>query len=153
MPIDTSKVAVIYCSVHHKNTKKLIDAIAEKYPDILLLNAASVVLKDLQRYELIGVASGIFYGKMHRSVLKFLEDNLPEHKKSFVIYTSGASKDDYGKDAEAIIAKKKCTLLGKYSCRGYDTFGPFALVGGLNKKYPDSSEIDGAVKFFEEMIK
>ena len=31
MPIDISKVAVIYCSVHHKNTKKLIDAISDPF--------------------------------------------------------------------------------------------------------------------------
>lgn len=65
MPDFKQKVAIIYCSVHHKNTEKLIKAISEKYKDFLLIDATSVVLKDLQNYDIIGIASGIFFGKMH----------------------------------------------------------------------------------------
>lgn len=153
MPDNKPKIAIIYCSVHHKNTLKLIEAISKKYPDILLLDAAKVILKNLQEYDIIGIASGIFYGKMHKAALTFLENNLPEHKKSFIIYTSGSEKADYGKDAELIIRSRNCTYLGKYSCPGFDTFGPFKLVGGLNKNHPDIDEINGAVTFMDGLIR
>ena len=45
---------------------------------------------------------------------------------------------------------KGCRFLGQYICTGYDTFGPFKLVGGLRKGHPDANEIKGAVRFFEE---
>lgn len=152
MPIESSKVAIIYCSVHHKNTERLIRAISKKYPDVLLVDAAKAVLINLESYKLIGVASGIFYGKMHKSLLKFLENNLQAHRKVFIMYTSGAENENYGKEVESIIREKNCTYLGKYSCRGYDTFGPFKLIGGIQKNHPTEIEINDAVRFFENII-
>ena len=32
---------------------------------------------------------------------------------------------------------------------GFDTFGPFKLVGGIAKGHPDEDEIRGAVEFYE----
>lgn len=147
------KLAIVYASVHHKNTEKLIQAITKEYPETLLIDTTSVVLKDLHSYDVIGIASGIFYGKMHKSLIKFLEENLPEHKKTFVIYTSGQANESYGKDAGAIIQQKKCTCLGTYNCRGFDTFGPFKLVGGLQKGHPTADEITSAVEFVKGIIK
>lgn len=86
------KAAIIYASVHHKNTEKLVSAVSAAIPDVFLLDATSVILKDLSSYDVIGIASGVFYGKMHKAVLKFAEENLPEHKKAFVIITSGQLK-------------------------------------------------------------
>ena len=81
------KVAIVYTSVHHKNTEKLVKAIAAKYPDVDLIDAATTVLKSLSAYDMVGFASGIFYGKLHKTLLNFINDNLPAHKKTFVIYT------------------------------------------------------------------
>lgn len=147
------KLAIVYASVHHKNTEKLVTAIAKKYPETLLIDSTSVVLKDLVSYDVIGIASGIFYGRMHKSIIKFLQDNLPDHKKTFIMYTSGQENDAYGKDIEPLIQQKKCTFLGKYNCRGFDTFGPFKLAGGIQKGHPTEEEINGAVEFVDNLIR
>ena len=47
-----------------------------------------------------------------------------------------------------ITKAKKCRELGAYQCLGYDTFGPFKLVGGISKGHPTEDEIAGAVKFY-----
>lgn len=39
-------------------------------------------------------------------------------------------------------------VLGNYGCRGYDTYGPFKLVGGIAKGHPTEEEITGAVLFY-----
>lgn len=39
-------------------------------------------------------------------------------------------------------------MLGVYGCRGFDTFGPFKLIGGIAKGHPTQNEIDGAVEFY-----
>ena len=61
------KTAIIYASVHHGNTKKIIDEIA-KSNEVDLIDATQVTEKDLSGYDLIGFASGVYYGKFHQSV-------------------------------------------------------------------------------------
>ena len=41
--------------------------------------------------------------------------------------------------------------LGAYHCLGFDTFGPFKLVGGIAKGHPTEEEIAGATKFYREL--
>ena len=36
-------------------------------------------------------------------------------------------------------------------CLGFDTFGPFKLVGGLAKGHPDEAEIEKAVEFYSSL--
>ena len=147
------KTAIVYASVHHKNTEKLVQAIAAKNLDVELIDATKTVLKDLSSYDLIGFASGIFYSKFHKALINFITENLPAHKNTFVIYTCGADRPSYLKDMEELIKSKECFLVGHYSCLAFDTFGPFKLVGGLNKGRPNDSDIQKALEFFETLKK
>ena len=73
------KTAIVYASVHHGNTKKIIDEIA-KTNDVELIDATQTVEKDLSEYDLIGFASGVYGGKFHQSVLKpLLIDRINDH--------------------------------------------------------------------------
>lgn len=146
------KTAIVYYSRHHENTKKLIDAIAAGH-EVDLIDVCSVTEKDLSEYEIIGFASGIYYSKFHKSVLNFAEKNLPEGKKVFFLYTCGAEKSSYTKAIEEIVLKKSAKVLGAYGCLGFDTYGPFKLVGGVAKGHPTQDEVSGAVEFFEQAIK
>ena len=147
------KITIVYASVHHKNTEKVVKAIAEKHPDVELIDATKTILKDLAPYDLIGFASGIFYGKLHKSLVNFINSNLPSHKKTFVIYTCGSDRDSYLKEIDNLIKAKDSVLSAHYSCLAYDTFGPFKLVGGLNKTHPDENDLQNAVQFYENLIK
>ena len=51
-----------------------------------------------------------------------------------------------------IATQKHCKELGEYRCLGYDTFGPFKLVGGIAKGHPTEEEITRAVNFYENLI-
>lgn len=44
---------------------------------------------------------------------------------------------------QEIAEQKHCCCLGSYGCKGYDTYGPFGLIGGINKNHPDDQEIQG----------
>lgn len=48
-------------------------------------------------------------------------------------------------------AKHGAKILGEYGCLGFDSFGPFKLIGGIAKGHPTNEEIDGAVKFYENL--
>lgn len=146
------KTAVVYYSKHHENTKKVIDAICKKN-DITLIDAAETKSKNLSEYDVIGFTSGIYYGKFHKSVLKFAENNLPKGKKVFFIYTYGAEKEGYTKAIRDIVASKAADILGEFGCFGLDTFGPFKLIGGIAKGHPDQTDYNNAIKFFNEIVK
>ena len=49
--------------------------------------------------------------------------------------------------------QKSATVTVVFSCKGYDTYGPFKLIGGLNKHNPDEKDIQNAVQFFENLLK
>lgn len=142
------KTAIVYYSAHHGNTKKLIDAIAEGH-EVTLINAARETSADLSEFDLVGFASGIYYSKFHKSVLQFAKDNLPGGKRSFFLYTYGAKKDGYTKAITEAVESVGGLVAGEYGCFGFNTFGPFKLVGGMAKGHPTEDEIQGAVSFFE----
>ena len=41
-----------------------------------------------------------------------------------------------------------CMIVGAYGCLGFDTYGPFKVIGGIAKGHPTDEEIKGAVDFF-----
>ena len=140
--------AIIYYSEHHGNTRKLLDAIVAADSDLELIDVTKET-KDLSGYDRIGIASGIYFSNFAKQVLSYAEEHLPEDKPVFFIYTHGAPKGDFLKGIREITKKKHCPELGEYRCQGFDTFGPFKLVGGIAKGHPTRDEIDGAVSFYQ----
>lgn len=142
--------AIVYYSKHHGNTKKLLDAIAEKHP-VTLIDVTAQPDADLSGYERIGFASGIYYSAFAKQIISFANAHLPERKDVFYIYTHGAPKGDFLKAMREIADKKHCREIGDYRCQGFDTFGPFKLVGGIAKGHPTEEEIKGAVTFYQQL--
>lgn len=145
------KTAVVYYSRHHGNTKKLIEAIAATH-ELTLIDAVETPDADLSAYDLIGFASGIYYSKFHKSVLEFAEKNLPLEKKVFFLYTYGAEKRGYTQAITKAVSGKQAHILGEYGCFGFNTFGPFKLIGGIAKGRPNQEELDGAVQFYAQLF-
>ena len=140
--------AIVYASAHHGNTEKIVKSIAERC-QADLIDAVKQSDADLSSYDMIGFASGIYFSKFHQSMLKFAEKNLPDDKKVFLICTYGGSANY--KSIEQILNKKHAIVEGKFGCKGYDTFGPFKLVGGIAKGHPDDKDIQYAVEFVKDL--
>lgn len=145
------KTAIVYYSKHHENTKKLLDAIAREN-EVTLINISDNPTADLSQYDAIGFASGIYYSKFQKSLLKFAEDNMPDGKKTFFIYTYGAEKKGYTNAISEAVSKHNAEILGEFGCFGFNTFGPFKLIGGIAKGHPDKNDIDNAIKFYNSII-
>ena len=143
--------AIIYYSKHHENTKKLLNAIAAKH-EVTLIDATQTKNFDLSGYDMIGFASGIYYSKFHKSVLEFAKKNLPNNKDVFFIYTYGGKRDGYTKAIEAAVSEKSADIKGSFGCPGFNTFGPFKLVGGIAKGHPDQTDCDNAISFFDHLV-
>ena len=144
------KTAIVYYSRHHGNTKKLLDAVAAGN-EVELIDVTGQPDADLSSYDRIGFASGIYYNAFAAQLTDFAREKLPEGKDVFFIYTHGAPRGTFLKAIREIAAAKGCRELGEYGCRGYDTFGPFRLVGGIAKGHPTAEEIQGAVSFYNEL--
>ena len=144
------KTVIVYYSQHHGNTKKLLDAIAAEN-DITLVDVTVQSAADLSGYDRIGFASGIYYTRFAGQILEFARKYLPEGKDVFYIYTHGAPKGDFLKAIREIADKKNCREIGEYHCQGFDTFGPFRLVGGIAKGHPAEEEIREAVNFYRKL--
>ena len=84
------RTAIVYYSAHHGNTRKLAEAVAQGR-EVTLMDALAVKSADLSGYDLIGFASGIYFGKFHQSVVEFAKNNLPREKKVFFLATYGGS--------------------------------------------------------------
>lgn len=108
---------------------------------------------DLSPYELIGFASGIAFGKYYPQLMGFARRHLPENRKVFALHTAGSPRAGYAKELLSLVGERHCDCLGVYQCKGFDTFGPFKVLGGINKQHPSEEEIEGAVAFFHHIIK
>lgn len=141
------KTAIIYYSKHHGNTKKLLDAIA-KTNDVTLIDVTASPNADLSGYDRIGFASGIYYSKFHKTLLTFVKERLPEGKETFFIYTYGAEKNGYTKAITEAVNVHHAKILGEFGCFGFNTFGPFKLIGGIAKGHPDQTDFDHVRSFY-----
>lgn len=143
------KTAIVFYSQHHKNTRKLVDAIKAADPDVKLIDISVTKVSELDGYDMIGIASGIYYSKFAKPLMEYLDTHLPEDKEVFALYTCGQDRASYTKDIKTLVEKKHGTYLGEYGCLGFDTFGPFKLVGGLAKGHPTEEEVHGVVEFYK----
>ena len=144
------KTAICYYSRHHGNTLKVLEAMA-RGNDIDLIDVTARTAVHLEEYDCIGFASGIYYSKFQKSVLDFAGQYLPEGKDVFFVYTCGSVGKGYTKAIAEAAAAKKAHILGEYGCRGFDTFGPFKLVGGIAKGHPDADDLQKARDFYQSI--
>lgn len=150
----TMKTIILYASRHHGNTKKLVDAIVTAHPEIDTLDVKQLGKNDypdLSEYHLIGVATGIYYSEIDKDMARVLSNVLQPQDKVFGLMTYGGNNKWYGKDIDGICRMKQAVFMGVYGCAGFDTWGPFKLVGGVQKGHPTAEEIQGAVNFYEKI--
>lgn len=145
------KTAILYASVHHGNTKKVVEAMAEPL-QAELIDVAEARDIDLSQYDLIGFASGAFYGSMHKAILSRIDQtDFAPGQKAFTVTTCGAAFRNYAAGAAKKLEAKGVEYLGNFQCRGWDTFGPLRLIGGIAKKHPDANDLENARAFARQI--
>ncbi len=145
------KTAICYYSRHHGNTLKVLAAMAEGQ-DVELFDVTSRMAFHPEQYDVIGFASGIYYGKFQEAVLTFAKQYLPQGAKTFFVFTAGNPGKNATASIRETVAEKNAVILGEYGCKGFDTFGPFQLIGGISKGHPNAQELQKAKEFFQAKI-
>ena len=110
-------------------------------------------LKQLGASALVGLGSGIYYGRHHVSLLHLVETWIEVPPKLFLFSTAGLPFLRYWQHAalRRRVQKQGCEVVGEFCCAGWDSFGPLWLMGGLNRKRPNESDLRRARKFAEEI--
>jgi flavodoxin len=144
------KSLIICVSTSHGNTRRAADRMAQVL-DAEVVEPESVDPKTLPEYDLVGFGSGIYFNAVHTRLRNFVR-GLPDVDgvQAFTFFTSGARElplARYSKPMRKQLASKGFRVVGSFSCRGWDTVGPFGLVGGINKGRPDHHDLDRAAKF------
>ncbi|AEB06932.1 hypothetical protein Corgl_0819 [Coriobacterium glomerans PW2] len=149
------KTVILYRSRHHGNTLRLVDAILAAHPEVDAIDVGALskdARPDIDRYHLVGVASGIYYSSMDKRLMRAVEAALRPGDKVFGLMTYGGRNNWYGRDLDGVCRMKHATYLGAYGALGYDTWGPFRLFGGLHKGHPSEQEIADAVAFYDKIL-
>ena len=144
--------AIIYVSKHHGNTKKVLETLQSKY-QLTLIEVNKAKESDLEQYDLIGFASGIYAFNFAPEIIEWVKEKLPLKRQVFLLYTYGIKGKNYAKSIEQALAQKDAKLVGAFSCPGWNTFGPFKLVGGLSKGHPDAEDLQKALAFYQGLLK
>jgi len=144
------KTLILCESRHHGNTRKLVDAIAEKF-QVEVCDVAAFT-GDLSKYDLIGFASGVAFGRMYSELLTVALDKMPFEKDIFILCTSASPVRDYGQEIREAALQRGCRVHGSYCCRGFANIGPLKLFGGINKGCPTEQEIRGAVQYYQMVL-
>lgn len=144
------KSMIVYASRHHGNTGKIVKHLADRY-GITLVNAEETDRIDYSEYDLIGFASGIDFGKFYDPVTE-LAEQLPAEKRIYALYTCAQDREKYGGQIEEIAGRMGCRYMGKLGCKGYNTYGPWKLIGGMNKGHPNADDLERVCLFYEKMM-
>lgn len=141
-----SKAIIVYTSVHHQNTLKLVQAVAAciQADTVDLLKNAH---PDLAEYDCVFLASGIYFNTLHRSLMDFIEHTAFKGKKVCILYTCGFRYREYAKPAARLLAQKGAHYAGSFGCRGFDTYGLLEKIGGIAKGHPNQTDLEKAAAF------
>jgi len=146
------KVVIVCVSVSHGNTARIAETMA-KVLEARVVSPEEVDPAELDACDLVGFGSGIFTMDFHPRLRRFVRD-LPEkqRRKAFVFTTSGLPEPPfrrYVRRLAGLLGRKGFDVVGTFACRGFDTWAPFKLVGGIRKDRPGTADFESARRFAE----
>lgn len=134
----------------HGNTRRVADAIAAGL-DARVLTLAESTAEALSEASLVGFGSGIYWMGFDRDLVDHIR-GLPDMrgKDAFIFATSGLPEPPfrrYTRQLAGLLEDKGFRVVGTFTCRGLDTWGPFKLVGGVSRNRPNASDLVAAGEF------
>lgn len=104
-------------------------------------------LEEFEKADLIGLGSGIYYGRHHKKLIKLVKE-LPEGDKKMIVFsTSGCGTTKFHKKLCNLLRNKGYTVVDEMAVMGFDICGLFKLVGGINRGKPDEEDLREAEEF------
>jgi flavodoxin len=105
-------------------------------------------------YDLIGLGSGIYFGRHHASLRDLIRQmpSLPD--RAFVFSTAGIASLAlvWHKSLIRRLRRRGSEVVGQFCCPGWDTVGPLRLFGGIHTKRPNEDDLRRAANFARSLI-
>jgi flavodoxin len=136
-------VLIIYKSYSKMNTEKIAQAMAGAM-NATLKKVEEVGPEDLAGYDLIGIGSGIYGGKYHKSLFKLVEKIPRLEKDVFLFHTAGGPDEKYDQPMKVLLMKKGARIVGEFRCPGAAGLLGFTWA---NKGHPDEHDLERARAF------
>lgn len=143
------KAVIVCASVSHGNTRRVADTMAEVL-DATVVSPEQADLEELAAADLVGFGSGVFYSRLHSSLTDFVKALPASRGRAFVFATSGLPEmplAPFTRPLVQLLEGKGFAVDGNFSCRAFDTWTPFKLVGGINKHRPNDRDLAAARAF------
>ncbi len=149
------KKLIIYASTHHGNTKRVAKEMGA-FLNAEVVSFSQVKREDIYNANLVGFGSGVYFRKFHEEMINLIEE-LPkmDGKKVFLFSTHGTSISLFNKShshIKKILKRKNVSIVGEFSCPGFDTYGILKLIGGINRNRPNEEDIKKARNFAKGLL-
>ena len=141
-------ILIVYKSYSKMNTEKVARAMAEAV-NATLKKVEETTPDDLSGYDLIGIGSGIYAGKYHKSVFKLLEKVPKLEKDTFLFHTAGGPDEKYDTPMRELLAGKGARIVGEFRCPGAAGLLGFTWA---NKGHPDEQDLANARAFVKNLV-
>jgi flavodoxin len=145
------KILLVVSSKHNENTLKIAEAMCEVTPTTIC-ELENVGFYNLNEYDIIGLGSGIYYGKHDKLLFELVKKDFKSIKRAFVFSTSGNGKEKNNKPLINLLNSLNVPVSGAFTCKGKTTLFPFSIFGGINKNHPDMDDFEKAQEFIESML-
>lgn len=141
-------VAIVCVSEHHQNTRRVAEAIAAPL-EAKIYTVAEAAALDLRHVDLLGLGSGVYFGRLHPSLLRWVAQAPLLPGRCFVFSTAGLAflRPLWHQSLLRRLCQRHCDVVGQLSCPGWDTVGPLALIGGLRRGRPNAKDLAAAAEF------
>ncbi|MFE1171344.1 flavodoxin family protein [Streptomyces sp. NPDC058773] len=147
------KSVIVCVSVSHGNTRRIADAMAHVL-GAKVVSPEAAEPTELAAADLVGFGSGVFYGRLHPRLTNFVKGLPAGRGRAFVFATSGLSEFPpvpFTRPLIRLLEGRGFAADGSFSCRAFDTWMPFRLVGGLHKQRPSAGDLAAARAFAERL--
>ena len=147
------KSLIVCYSHHHNNTQKVAEVVA-KVLDAQIKTPQQTSPEELQGYDVVGFGSGIYAGKVHKDMRKLVDD-IPQGsgKKAFIFSTCANTRKgtQYHLSLREALQSKGYMIVGEFNCAGFNSWGPFKLIGGTQKGRPNADDLKLAEDFAKSL--
>ncbi len=149
------KTLLVYKSVHHENTARIAHAMAEVL-GAECTTPAECPYSRLAGCDLLGIGSGIYYGRPHEELLRWVHGLPEDHARDVrvvIFSTSGLPflAKLWHRPLRKLLTEKGYEVIAEFACRGFDTWGPLWLTGGLNWRHPNERDLQRARDFAQKV--
>lgn len=146
--IEQQLIRIICTSVHHNNTGRVADTLAEALHASVHSPEEAKTL-DVSESDLLGFGSGIYFGRHHQSLLQLVDSWPTRPCRVFVFSTAGLPFLRWFQHyaLRKRLVQRGFEVVGEFCCRGWDTVGPLWFMGGINCKHPNAKDFANARAF------